>query len=136
MAIARAEVGTRERAGDADNPRVVEYLRSVVLPPHKLRDMTPWCSAFVNFCVEQSGHLGTRKANARSWLAWGVPLVEPRPGCITVLWRLRREGLHGHVGFWTHADERYVYLLSGNQHNAVNVLAYRRNRVLGYRWPA
>ena len=45
-----------------------------------------WCSAFVNWCVRQSGITGTRSATARSWLHWhqGEKLDQPRVGAVIV----------------------------------------------------
>ncbi len=84
MEIARAEEGVKEIVGDEDNPRVLQYLRSTSLGKWAAsRDETPWCSAFVNWCITQAGLEGTNSAMARSWLGWGVDLAMPRPGCVT-----------------------------------------------------
>jgi uncharacterized protein (TIGR02594 family) len=135
IAIARAEVGVKERAGDADHPRIQEYLRATTIPQNMVHDATPWCSAFANWCMQQAGYHGTRKANARSWLTWGEGLDEPRPGCVVVLWRGSPESSNGHVAFFERADDRHVFLLGGNQNDRVCAQAYPLNRVLAYRWP-
>ncbi len=136
MTLARAEVGVKERDGAADHPRIIEYLRSVRLPEQLVHDTTPWCAAFVGWCMKQSGRAGTGKANARSWLTWGVALDEPRPGCVVVLWRKTRSGPHGHVAFFVRNGGDKIWLLGGNQSNAVGITPYPRGRVLGYRWPS
>ena len=118
----------------ADNPRVQAYLHTVQLAK-SVHDETPWCSAFVNWCMEQGALRGTKSAAARSWLHWGQPLAAPKRGCIVVF---TRPGMpsNGHVamfcGFAVSGD---LLVLGGNQNNKVCVKAYARARVIGYRWP-
>jgi len=123
----------REVAGSQHNPRIVEYHQTT--SSRASTDETPWCSAFVNWCMGQAGLVGTNRANARSWLNWGQALAAPRYGCVTVLWRGSPSGWQGHVGFYVRETSSHVYLLGGNQGNAVNVRSYPKTRLLGYRWP-
>src|SRR5258707_11602572 len=51
-----------------NNPRILEYFTATTL--HTKKESTSWCSAFVNWCMRQSGIAGTRSAAARSWLKW------------------------------------------------------------------
>jgi uncharacterized protein (TIGR02594 family) len=112
---------------------VVEYLRTTTLPDELAsQDETPWCSAFVNWCVTHAALKGTGSAAARSWLSWGQPLDKPRRGCIAVL---SRDG-GGHVGFYLRTVGTQIHLLGGNQNNAVCTRSYDRARLLGYRVPA
>lgn len=133
LTIARGELGQHELAGPASNPRIVLYLRSAGMFPN---DEAPWCSAFVNWCVEQAGLPGTDRGAARSWLSWGVPLEQPQLGAIAVLWRDAPNSPHGHVAFYVGGDANTITLLGGNQGNAVSIRQYPRARVLAYRWPA
>lgn len=135
MQVARGEMGTIEFLGSADNPEVVKYLKSVdnISISAQRNDETAWCSAFVNWCLEQAGINGTKNAAARSWLKWGRKLTKPEPGCIVVLWRGSPDGLMGHVGFFVKETSNYVYLLGGNQGDQVNISKYSRVRILGYR---
>src|SRR6266851_2221238 len=82
MSIARGELGIHEGV-NAD--RISEYFRSTTLGDQP--DSTPWCSAFVNFCMEKSGQARTRSAMARSWLNWGEEAADFVPGCVVVLSR-------------------------------------------------
>ncbi len=133
MAIASSEVGVKEYSGNGENPRIVEYLRSTNLrAADSARDETPWCSGFVNWCVEKSGYAGTDSAWARSWLNWGSTITKPRHGCIVVF---KRDVNNGHVGFYLGATATGIKLLGGNQSNAVNVSSYKKTDVLGYRLP-
>lgn len=138
MPIALSERGVMERPGPADHPRIVEYLRSTELDAALAsNDETPWCSGFVNWCVEKSGLAGTNSAAASSWLGWGRAIQTARRGCITVL--SRKGGAH--VGFYagqselTYGGARGIQLLGGNQSNQVCVADYDPARLLGYRVP-
>lgn len=136
MLYARQELaaGVREIPGSGSNPRVEEYLRTCGI---HTTDETAWCSAFVNWCVERAGLKGTDKGAARSWGGWGVAAPSPPPfGAITVLWREKPQGPKGHVGFFVREELGQVWLLAGNQGNAVSIHAFPKLRVLehgGYR---
>ena len=132
LLIALAEQGVKEYSGAADNPRIVEYHRSTTLGPRlSNQDETPWCSSFVNWCVERSGYEGTDSAWARSWLNWGQKLTTPRKGCVAVF---RRGANSGHVGFYLGDSTNRIRLLGGNQSDAVNIIEIDKAKLLGYRW--
>lgn len=120
----------REVPGDKDNPRIVEYHATTTL--RATDDETPWCSSFVNWCVIQAGLRGTNSAMARSWLKWGRE-CGPTLGAVVVL--SRGEPPAGHVGFFVGQRWGRVFVIGGNQGNAVSVARYPADRVLGYRWP-
>jgi uncharacterized protein (TIGR02594 family) len=136
LTIARREVGVREVPGANANPRIIEYLASCPGLPADMRssDETPWCSAFVNWVMRESGVTGTRRANARSWLTWGQA-CEPQRGAVAVFSR-PPDPASGHVAFFERREGERVIVLGGNQGNAVSVAAYPASRLLGYRWPA
>lgn len=135
LLCARREIGVKERPGDADNPRIVEYLSATRIKPAMQEDETPWCAAFVSWVLEQSGIPSTRSAAARSYLSWGQELAEPRRGCVVVLSRTQAPA-HGHVGFYLSGSPQHVLVLGGNQSNRVSIKEYPRERVLSYRWPS
>src|ERR687890_436177 len=86
------EIALRELAasvaeqGSGDHPRILEYLAtcSDLEEGEAERDSTPWCSAFVNWCLAQAGIKGTDSGWARSWAQWGRAIDEPRLGAIAV----------------------------------------------------
>jgi uncharacterized protein (TIGR02594 family) len=143
MPIADKEYGVIEFPGKEHNPRVLEYLATVTNISHAWRsqDETPWCSAFVNWCVEKAGYVGTKSALSTSWLKWGKAINQPIKGCIAVF---SRDG-GGHVGFFFDQTptltETYINILGGNQEHmetaigAVNLRHYLKSRLLGYRIP-
>ncbi len=125
----------KEVEGSGDNPRIVEYLQSTDLGGAAARnDETPWCSAFVNWCVEQSGNKGTDSAWARSWLEWGKELNVPIKGCIVVFKRPPSPS-SGHVAFFVSQTDTHIKTLGGNQGNSVSIAEYSLDRVISYRIP-
>jgi uncharacterized protein (TIGR02594 family) len=127
--IALGEIGVAETSGKDSTERINEYLDSIDFPAN---DEIPWCSAFVNWCIERSNMKGTGSGLARSFLYWGKEIIQPHTGCITIL---RRGTLpwQGHVGFFLDDSPYYVYLLGGNQRNKVGVGHYIKENVISYR---
>ena len=135
MKYAFQEYGQREVPGNTDNPRVQQYLSTCGLAT--AHDETPWCSAFVNWCLHRAGIVGTRRANARSFLAgWnGQSVSRPTFGCIVIFLRPPNPA-HGHVAFYTGREGNDLVMLGGNQGNQVGLKNYPVTRVVGYRLPA
>lgn len=135
LAIALGEVGVKEWPGIVSaNPRIVGYLQSTTLPPAMAaNDQTDWCSAFVNWCVEQAGIEGTDSAAARSWFTWGRAITAPVRGCIAVFERPEGGAQAGHVGFYMGETTTKVKVLGGNQTDEVNIGTQLKDRLLGYR---
>ncbi|MBK8531074.1 MAG: TIGR02594 family protein [Flavobacteriales bacterium] len=130
LKIARAEIGVNEFPGPDHNPRVLEYFKTCTFKA--TTDETPWCSAFVNWCITKSGSKGTDSAAARSWLTWGKSLVDPVPGCVVVFKR-GTSPTSGHVAFFLEKRGTGILVLGGNQSNSVSITSYPADRVLGYR---
>ena len=129
LTIARLEIGQKEvRKGE--NPRIIKYHMSTKLKATK--DETPWCSSFVCFCLESAGYKSTRNAWARSFVAWGSKLKEPKLGCIVVF---KRGEDSGHVGFFISESKLKIKVLGGNQKNSVCISEYNKSDLLTYRWP-
>lgn len=129
LKIAEGEIGQREKAGNMENQRIVEYHATTTLRATK--DEIPWCSSFVNWVMLKSGYNITRSAAAKSWAKYGVE-CKPHVGCIVVM---TRPG-GNHVGFYIGKKNKRVLLLGGNQSNSVNVTSFPENVVIGYRIPA
>jgi len=133
MPLALSEMGVTEAPGGGNNPRVVEYLHSTDLDRGLAAlDSTPWCSGFVNWCVEKSGFAGSNSAAARSWLHWGTSVAVPRRGCISVF---SRDG-GGHVAFYVRSEGEQHLVLGGNQGDQVSIRGYAKNRLLDFRVPS
>jgi len=110
-----------------DNKKLSKLLH---LDPSK----TAWCAAFVNALEIHQGREGTGSLMARSYLTYGTKVLgEPRKGDIVVLWRVKREGPYGHVGYVEKVDDNYVYIYGGNQSNKVSIKKYPIGMVLDFR---
>ena len=94
-----------------------------------------WCAAFTGDCLERAGLPSTESGAARSYASWGNGIAAPRVGCVVVLWREFVKGPHGHVGFFEREDSKGIWILAGNQGNAVTVKPFPRRRLLALRWP-
>ena len=134
LRVARAELGVHPFPAGSSNPRITEYHAGTNIAGYD--DKANWCSSFVQWTLASVGIAGTGSALARSWLAWGAPLDEPRVGCIAVLWREDPQSWKGHVGFFLRFEGDDVVLLGGNQLEAVREHRYPRGQVLAWRWPA
>lgn len=131
LVLARAEIGTKEAPGFANNPIVQKYY--VDAGAGKLPDSVPWCAAFVGAMLKRSGVAPSGFLMARSYLGWGQVLRTPKLGCVVILARGRPPS--GHVAFFVKDNGKSIRLLGGNQGDAVNERDYPKGRVLGYRWP-
>lgn len=131
--LAKAEIGTHEIAGGADNPKVMAYYRDAGHPEID-HDETPWCAAFVGAMLKRAGYPHTASLAARSYCTYGVGLDDPEPGCIMVMKR-GGNSWQGHVGFYLADAGSNIRVLGGNQRDAVNISEYPKSEVLAYRMP-
>lgn len=131
VAEAREYIGVREIPGVNHHPLIVKMWKAIKRGGIK-DDETPWCAAFVGFCLENVGIVSSRYESAKSYLTWGQSLAQPVPGCIVVF---TRDG-GGHVGFVVgRTRDGKLRVLGGNQNNGVNIASFDTRRVSGYRWP-
>jgi uncharacterized protein (TIGR02594 family) len=158
IALRELAASVAERPGE-DHPRILEYLAtcSDLEAGEAERDSTPWCSAFVNWCLRQSGIEGTDSGWARSWADWGAPVDPPRLGAVAVWARGRTSAeapvVTGHVAFVVEDLGDSLLVLGGNQSDSVSLKAYPKRgyltdtvqsgaparelyELIGYRWPA
>lgn len=136
LKLAFAEMGVKEVPGKGSNKQIEKYFAATTLGAGT-KDDVPWCSAFVNWIMQQTSHDYTRSAMARSWLKWGKPITTPQRGCVVVFWRTSRQSTNGHVAlFLGMAGPGRIYVLGGNQNDRVGVSTYKTDQVLGYRIPS
>lgn len=136
LAVAKKELAldVKEIQGVDNNSRIVAYHATTSLSAND--DETPWCSSFVNFCMEEAGVQGTGSATARSWENWGKKLDNPILGCVIVLERPAGGTNAGHVGFYLNEQNNKFFLLGGNQGDKVCIVPFEKSRIIAYRWPA
>lgn len=131
IAEARKNIGEFEIKGPKHNPKIVQWWKDIKRGGIK-DDETPWCAAFVGAMLEHVGIRSSRFESAKSYLDWGDKLTSPHYGCIVVFTRTGG----GHVGFVVgQAPNGDLLVLGGNQSDAVNIRAFSKDRVSGYRWP-
>lgn len=130
--IALVEYGLKEIVGSKHNAKILQFFKDI---GHKWvqDDETAWCAAFANWCLKQSGLPHTGKLNARSFLDYGQPTKNPVLGDVVVLWRISRNSVFGHVGFFINETETGINILGGNQSNQVNIQTFPKTQLLGYR---
>lgn len=106
-------------------------------------DVTPWCAAFMSWCIERVGLRSTQSAASKSYRSYGTAVWkngEPFPpddvvreGDIAVFESLAN-GNRGHVAFYLGPDPddqaNRVLLLGGNQSDAIGRSSYRLDRDL------
>ncbi len=128
-------IGIKEIKGALHNSLIQKMYVAVV--GKIFRDETPWCAAFVGYCLASLGLDNTGKLNARSYLKYGYSISDvdgkPEAGDIVVLWRGDPNSWKGHVGFYAGSEDDYIYILGGNQNDQVSVAKYPMNRVLDIR---
>ncbi len=140
LALALQHGGLREFKGGRDNPEIVEMFDDT-----KARwvddDETAWCSAFICHLAEDVGAHNPRTVRARRWLevedpdAQEVELDDLEPGDVVVLWREHPSSSKGHVGLFLQrdSDPKFIWILGGNQGNAVKPKRYPAQMFLGGR---
>lgn len=134
MLVANYLKGVTEASGSLTNPKITEMFR--IAGHGEIRDdETPWCAAFVGSCLRLSRFESSNRLDARSYDGFGDKLNTPRTGCIVVFWRESKTSGKGHVAFFDHQDDRYIYTLGGNQGDAVTIKPYDKKRLLGFFWP-
>jgi uncharacterized protein (TIGR02594 family) len=134
------DLGLREAPGPVNNPRLLKLFVAAGFSWVK-DERTPWCAIGLNAWLARVGIAGTLKPNARSFLAWGIRLDRPVPGCIVVLSRPPFPH-QGHVGLYEGEDKTHIRLLGANQIDAVSRgwfpksrLIRKDGRVVSWRWP-
>jgi uncharacterized protein (TIGR02594 family) len=100
----------------------------------------PWCAAWANMVLSQSGMETTGSLMARSFLAWGKAVKgDPSIGDVVVMRRGRNRNA-GHVGFfYAFVDingSKMVAVLGGNQGKEVRISYYPISRIIAYRTAA
>jgi uncharacterized protein (TIGR02594 family) len=106
------------------NPVVVMFFLATKRNPDG--DITPWCSAFVNWCLRRAGVNGTKDAGSQSFADWGRevwsrsdgPLpTSARTGDVAVFQDLNKPG-RGHVCFFIKISDKQphsIEVIGGNQ---------------------
>lgn len=132
VAEARKHMGKAEVPGPRHSAFILGMWKLLGRP--YTDDETPWCGGFVAYCLRQAMPmiaLPKIPERALAWNEWGKSSL-PAVGAIAVFGRSGG----GHVGFAVGQRSDAIYVLGGNQANAVNIMPIAKSRLVGFRWPA
>lgn len=133
--IAAGELGVSEIQGPGSNERIMTYAKETGFDSWYKDDDTAWCSLFMNWVALKSGMERTGQGRAESWLQAGKTVSFPEPGDIA-LFSSQAGGTNvTHVGIYmgySHDKER-IYVLGGNQSNAVNISGFKADKLVQFR---
>lgn len=130
--FAQSKLGLKEIKGAKHNPEIIEMFDAVGHDWIK-DDETPWCAAFVGWCLKSVGIPHLNEVAARKYEKYGNETKKPKVGDIVVIWRGSAASWMGHVGFLHSMDETHISILGGNQGNEVSIRKYPRGRLLSFR---
>lgn len=122
------------------NPKVLQFFADAGGSWVKDDTNYAWCAAFMNSACKNCGLPTTGSLLAASFLEAGQPTNAPEIGDVVVF---QHESPHvSHVSMFVRHDDdgESVWVLGGNQSDAVNVSKYNKAYVAGYRdvtkpWP-
>jgi uncharacterized protein (TIGR02594 family) len=129
---ALSHYGLKEVDGVASNPEIIAMGKDLGFDVAD-DSTTAWCSLLVNYFAKKCGYEYSGKLDARSWLKMPVVALKPSIGDVVVLWRESPSSWKGHVGVFINWDEKNIWILGGNQSNQLNISAYPREQLLGFR---
>lgn len=134
LEMVNTQMGVKEFV-KGSNPQIETYHKFATVKNDKGQDdSVPWCSALMCWAFESAGLPSTNSAQARSWLKYGRPTLNPIKGDIVVFWRESKDGWKGHVGLFMGFDANGDILVAGgNQSDMVCIKAYSRDQLLGFR---
>jgi uncharacterized protein (TIGR02594 family) len=143
--IAREEDGVEE-------PESVKYFTATNYDDPQ--GSTPYCAAFVGWCLIKAGKKGTRSAAAKSYVTYGKDVSETKPAGAIVVFRWQSGGYHvtfyaggkrsiaGHGSFLgtaglPYGKKGYKGYLGGNQTPEHRVCEedLPLSRAIAWRWP-
>lgn len=117
--------GEREIKGKRHNEKIVE-LYADSGNAGVTRDEVAWCAAFVGATLRRAGYKSTGSLAARSYESYGRTLPGPQKYCIGVM-KWVNSGWRGHVGYVVDFNDKYVWMLGGNQSDRVKISRYSRH---------
>lgn len=127
--------GIKEFAGAKENSPTIMRWKKDVLPDSKTDEQYSWCGIFAHAMLKELGLdtlTVTEAAGARNYLKLGQATTEPQLGDLVIF--QRGKGWQGHVAFFIReTPDKRIWVLGGNQSNAVNISAYSKDNLLGYR---
>lgn len=108
LAIARQEVGVREKSGNNDGKKVEAYLAAV-----GLKKGEPWCAAFISWVFKKSGYEQPRTGWSPAMFNASVTTKTVKAGNVFGIWfpNLKRIA---HVGLVEKQEGDWLISIEGN----------------------
>ena len=125
--------GMKEVSGKDSNPEILNFFDELGYDWVNDDSTTAWCSAMMSYYAKKCGYEYVKTLSARDWLKMPIRVLKPQMGDIVVFWRESYTSWKGHVAIYIAQDINIIYALSGNHNNAIDIAAYPRDQVLGYR---
>lgn len=132
-------LGVQEIKGPKNNPVIMGMAKSIgVQDIYTSDDLLSWCALFVNYVLWLNGKpmidpKGDKwnLLRARYLSSWGRPVTldNMKLGDLVVF---AREG-GGHVAFYIAETKHSVFVIGGNQSNAVTITEIAKSRIIGVR---
>lgn len=133
VGVAESMLGLREIVGPKHNPKILEMWAAAKASWFK-DDETPWCGAFIAYCMVKCGIVPPKEApRAASWADWGKACT-PQLGAVGV--KKRVGGNHVFLIVGITSDGVFYKALGGNQGNMVSITDIAVAEVHAVRWPA
>lgn len=126
--------GTKETAGDKDNPEILDWATELGIQNYQ-HDSIAWCGLFMAVVAHRAGKTVVKEPLwARNWLKFGAS-CEPELGAVLTFWRDDKPGdkKYSHVGIYAAEDAEAFYVIGGNQQDSVRVSRILKERLLGAR---
>lgn len=149
VAVARSYLGVKEIKGSKHEPKIIQLIKDAEKATKQnlswlfgkksdgstnYEDETAWCGSFLGGVFTQAGldNLVPKAFyQAKAWNSVGTKLTKPAYGCVVVF---SRSG-GGHVGIVVgKTTNGNLKVLGGNQSDAINIMDFSTDRVIGYRW--
>ena len=130
-------LGLKELKGSNSNPEIIRWAKDLGgwVGGYYKGDDIPWCGLFVAHCIGVSlpkEALPSNPLGALNWSTWGQALSVPSQGSIMAF---KREG-GGHVGMYLGENDKYYYIIGGNQSDSVSKMFIDKSRLADSpRWP-
>lgn len=122
--------GTKEVAGEQDNPVILDWAKEIGVASYYIDDSIPWCGLFAAVVVKRAGKMIVKRPlAAKSWVDFGTEQSIAMLGDVLVF---QREG-GGHVGFYVGEDADCYHVLGGNQGDQVKVSRIDKHRCIAIR---
>lgn len=127
--------GVIETPGPGNNPTIIGWGKEIgqAAGMAYTEDAVPWCGLFMGVVVHRAGYAPPPICvRASSWDSWGNSVAIKNAALGDVV-RLQREG-GGHVAVCIGWDKQgRIYLLGGNQGDAVNIKPFLPDRIKAVR---